>query len=177
MRLRDARPQDADAIAAVARAAWHAAYDDLLGAETIDRTVDRWYDPSALRAELAGVADAKEEHFLVATVDGDIVGFAGVGAARRDDSPADAFLSRLYVHPDRWGKGAGTALAGDAFDRLRATGRESVWLEVFEANDVGRSFYESLGFERVASVEETFGNETLATLHLRASLARLPTGR
>lgn len=172
MSLRDARPADAEAIADVARASWHAAYDDLLGAEAVDHTVGRWYAPDSLRERLSRTAGRDDAVFLVADVDDEVIAFADAGPADADD-PADAFFSRLYVHPRRWGEGVGTELTAAVCGRLREASYDSVWLEVFEANGVGRSFYESLGFERVGSVEETFGGTTLTTLHLRASLSTL----
>lgn len=181
MHVREASPADAEAVARVARASWQAAYDDLLGREAVDATVDEWYAPERLRAELERATETTGTVFLVAEPDTDgvagddppVVGFANAGSARTDDDPAEAFFSRLYVHPDRWGDGAGTALTGAVGRRLRDAGFETVWLEVFAANDVGRSFYESLGFERVDAVEETFGGTTLTTLHLRAPVSVL----
>lgn len=181
MNVRDARPTDAEAVAAVARASWHAAYDDLLGAGTVDATVDQWYDPDSLAAEIDAAAEteavvAAEEPslFLVAEADGDVVGFANAGPARDwegDPAAPDAFLSRLYVHPDKWGGGVGTALTQRVARGLRGAGYETVWLEVFAENEIGRGFYESLGFERVGRADEEFGGTELTTLHLAAELS------
>lgn len=169
MDIREAAPDDAPAIAAVARASWHAAYDDLLGAETVDATVDDWYDPEALREQVS----RENAVFLVAVVDGSVVGFTDAGPAGDNDPHADAFISRLYVEPDRWGAGIGTELTAAVARRLRAAGHETVWLEVFAENDAGKSFYEGAGFERVGATEETFGGTTLQTLSLAAPLASL----
>ncbi len=174
MQIRDARPADVDAIAAVARATWHAAYDDLLGPDTVEETVDSWYDPEPLREELRETAGS-EACFLVAE-DDDVVGFATAGPARdRESDPAgrDAFFARLYVEPDRWGEGIGTELTAEVAERLRDAGHEAVWLEVFDGNERGRSFYESLGFERIGSASETFGGREVTTLHLSAPVSEL----
>ncbi len=69
MDLRPATPADADGIAAVARESWHAAYGDFLSAETIDATVDAWYDPQGLREQVM------RGHCHVATESGRIVAF------------------------------------------------------------------------------------------------------
>ncbi|MFB6221782.1 MAG: N-acetyltransferase family protein [Halolamina sp.] len=183
MRVRDAAPADAEAVATVARASWHAAYDDLLGAETVAATVDRWYDPPSLRAEIAAADGAERtgdsatsangpSFFLVAEGDGEVVGFTNAGPSG-ENAPADAFISRLYVHPDRWGAGVGSALTGRVARRLRDAGYERVWLEVFAENDVGRGFYESRGFERVGSAAEQFGGAERRTLHLATELSAL----
>lgn len=175
MEIRDATPDDADAITAVARASWHAAYDDLLGAETVEETVDSWYDTESLREEIQGVESEGGACFLVAE-DDDVVGFANAGPARdwvSDPDGPDAFFSRLYVAPDHWGEGIGTELTARVARRLQGTGHERVWLEVFDANERGRSFYESLGFERIGNVTEQFGEREATTLHLSAPVTEL----
>lgn len=164
MQLRDATPADAEAVAAVARASWHAAYDDVLGPEAVDATVDDWYDPDDLREQV------HDGVFLVAEED-EVVGFAQGGPAREPER--DAFLPRLYVHPDRWGEGVGTALLGAVAERLLERGHERIRLEVFAENDVGRGFYESLGFEEVDRVAETFHGAEVTTLYLECDLADL----
>ena len=172
METRDATPADAREVAAVARASWHAAYDDLLGPDTVDRTVDEWYDTESLRAEIDEAADAA--CFLVAEADDEVVGFANAGPARdweSDPDDPDAFFSRLYVAPDHWGEGLGSRLTARVADDLREAGHERIWLEVFEANGRAREFYESIGFERIGSVDETFGGTEVTTLHLSAPLS------
>lgn len=175
MEIRDAEPSDAAAIAAVARESWHAAYDDILGAETVESTVDEWYGDDSLREQIREAADAEGACFLVADDDG-VVGFANAGPSRdwaSDPDDPDAFFSRLYVAPERWGEGVGTELTAHVVRRLREAGHERVWLEVFDENDRGRTFYESLGFERIGSVGETFAGTEVTTLHLAAPLADL----
>ncbi|WP_435115162.1 GNAT family N-acetyltransferase [Halolamina sp. C58] len=175
MEIRDTAPDDVPAIATVARESWHAAYDDLLGAETVDATVEEWYDTESLRAEIREVAAADGTCFLVADDDG-VVGFANAGPARdweSDPDGPDAFFSRLYVAPEHWGGGVGSELTAHVVRRLRAAGHERVWLEVFDGNDRGRGFYESLGFERIGSVTESFDGTEVTTLHLAAPLSRL----
>lgn len=143
--IRPATPDDAAAIRAVGRASWHAAYDDLLGPETVDETIDEWWDLPGLRR----AAGREDDVFLVAaTPEAATDGIAGVAHAHPDRGEAGVYeLGRIYVHPDWWGEGFGTALLDavrewlpDATDRLR--------LVVLAANEVGVSFYESYGFER-----------------------------
>lgn len=163
MEVRDARPEDAPAIASVARASWHAAYDDLLGADVVDRTIDEWYGHKSLRDQVGTGA------FLVAVADGEVVGFGQGGP----DEDGDAYLPRLYVHPDHWGAGVGTRLLGTIAGRLLADGHERIALEVFAENDVGRTFYEGHGFEVVERTTETIGGREADILHMAAPLSSL----
>ncbi|HUW16385.1 MAG TPA: GNAT family N-acetyltransferase, partial [Actinomycetes bacterium] len=52
----------------------------------------------------------------------------------------------LYVDPSRWGGGAGRALVAAAEARLRVLGHAEAALWVLEANQLGRSFYETVGW-------------------------------
>jgi len=140
--VRDAKPADVRGIQRVARASWHAAYDPIIGTEQVDDIVDSWYDPERL---VDDDVRPDERPLYVAEVDGDVVGF--IEAAPREDA---AELYRFYVDPEHWGNGIGTEL----LDRLEATladrGVDRLRLTVLAGNDVGVSFYESRGFDRIA---------------------------
>jgi len=99
-----------------------------------------WYDPELLKDAI----EADSRPLFVAASDG-VVGFAEGGP--RAEGPADAMVSRIYVLPTRWGEGLGTALLNRLFDSLRDDGHDSVWVPVWAENQVGRSFYETHGFE------------------------------
>lgn len=72
-------------------------------------------------------------------------------------APDEAFLKSLYVRPDRWGEGVGSALLSAGIDRL-PRGVTMVSLAVLSNNRMGIGFYEKRGFERVGTGEyETDG--------------------
>jgi ribosomal protein S18 acetylase RimI-like enzyme len=137
-RVRDAVAADVRAIRPVARAAWHAAYDAHLDAATIDGLVDDWYAPAGLSEEVTD-----DDPFVVAEREGRVVGFAR-GRQPPETDGTTARLSRLYVHPDEWGAGVGTALLGATARRLPSA--TNVRAVVMAANDVGRVFYDRRGF-------------------------------
>lgn len=125
--------------------AWQEAYDDLLPADVLDAVtvdpgpadIDRWLDRLP---DDGGAAWA-------ATVEGTVCGYVFVRWAEtksfvRDD---EAGLKEIYVHPDRWGEGVGTAMLGWAVESLPAD-RQGLALETLAGNDRGRAFYESRGF-------------------------------
>jgi GNAT superfamily N-acetyltransferase len=88
--------------------------------------------------------------------DGAVVGDAGGWVPDADDP--ERVVGALYVDPDRWGAGIGTRLFERALDALREQGVTRVTIRVLAENAVGRSFYESLGFEVAAeSAEDLFG--------------------
>lgn len=140
--VRPADVDDAQAIQAVGRAAWHAAYDDVFGAERVDRVVSQWWAVESLR----GAATAAERVFLVASDAAEVV---GVAEAVPDTGERGTYrLGRLYVHPDTWGEGVGTRLVDELLDRLPSRA-ERLRLVVLAENPTGVSFYEGYGFERV----------------------------
>ena len=149
--IRPATPRDVQPVQKIARESWHAAYDAVLGTETVEETVEEWYASDSLEESIVDARERSDSTFLVAEDGtGRAVGFVHVIPWRED--PAVAYLLRIYVRPDSWGDGAGTALLESAeaalegaYDRLR--------LIVLADNEVGVSFYESRGFERVETRE------------------------
>ena len=79
----------------------------------------------------------------VAEVDGDVVGFIA-------SSPG--WIDHLYVTPDYWRAGIGTALVAEP---MRSSDALQLW--TFQANPFARNFYVRLGF---TEVEFTDGSRT-----------------
>jgi len=137
LEVRPATVEDVPVIERIARESWHATYDEILGPDAVDAKLDEWYDPEDLRESVA----AEEGVFVVAGADP--VGFAQAVPGE------DAWhLARIYVDPEQWGEGVGTAMLERVEDELRAAGVEGYRLAVLAENTVGVGFYESRGFER-----------------------------
>ncbi|WP_247002560.1 GNAT family N-acetyltransferase [Halosolutus gelatinilyticus] len=179
--IRHATTADVWAIHETARESWHAAYDDLLGPDRVDEIVDEWYAIGDVESSIDETTGRDDAAFFVAEsdssghhrVDSDAEtapdsnptetvmgppcsGFAHVVPWPEND--AVAYLARIYVRPDDWGEGVGTALLerverefAHAFDRLR--------LAVLADNDVGVSFCESRAFERVDTYDSDLGDD------------------
>lgn len=155
--IREAAVRDADAIQRVAREAWHATYDELLGPETVAVLVDDWFAPGRV---VADDVQPPERPLFVALADDEVVGFVEATPGEDDGS---FHLYRIYVRPDRWGEGIGTRLLDRIETAVGDRGGERLQLSVFAANEVGVGFYESRGFERVGSErDERFGRERYA---------------
>ncbi|WP_435064771.1 GNAT family N-acetyltransferase [Halobaculum sp. EA56] len=195
MHVREADPEDAEAVAAVARESWHAAYGGFLSADAIDATVDEWYDPAGLRRDIAG-----DGAFLVAEADASgATDAGGAGTDGGDDDAGDAdegtdadtddrllgfahagysagagnvVLRRIYVRPDAWGEGVGTALVRATARRFLAD-HDRLSAVVLADNEVGRSFYDSLGFETVGRQTTSLGGEEREERIVAADLADL----
>jgi L-amino acid N-acyltransferase YncA len=169
MRIRPARPEDADEIARIHVRAWQAAYADILardaleGLSVADRA-ERW------RALLG---DPQPGHRAwVAEDGGGIVGFSSTGPSRDPDStPGTAEVFTIYLAPEVIGTGRGRELFARAVDDLRVQGYRAAELWVLTANDRSRRFYERAGWrtdgeEKVESLFEIEVRETRYRIEL-----------
>jgi len=100
MNVREATPDDGDAIRSIARRSLEASYS--LSPNTIEGAIEEWYDDDRLNEKFAD----DERLFLVAEEES-TVGFAEVLVSPRDD---EADLLWLHVVPEHRGQGAGEAL-------------------------------------------------------------------
>lgn len=129
--LRAASAEDADAVREVIIAAAIAAWGSFVGAERIRRVNEDGGHPADLVA-----ADAE-----------------GVfGIVSWDATSGE--ITRLYVHPRGWDRGAGTALLERAIDALRSAGCRRAWLNTEERGERTVAFYERRGWRRDGEIRE-----------------------
>ena len=138
MLVRPARREDAAAIADVHVLTWKAAYEHVFDAERLAGIGER------RRTQWEGwLADPRPDwRFFVAEEDGRVLGFAWVGDSR--DEPGKGELFAIYVLPDVWGSGAGSALMTTALEALCSYSSATLW--VLEDNPRARRFYEREGW-------------------------------
>lgn len=143
MFVRAAMMKDARGIAVVHVRSWQAAYaglmpQDVLDDLSIDDRAERW-------AQILGEPD-QGSRTLVAERDGEIVGWAGFGAARERDAPGSGELWGIYALPSAWSSGVGHALL-DAVEReLSADGHATAYLWVLDGNERAAAFYTRHGW-------------------------------
>jgi ribosomal-protein-alanine N-acetyltransferase len=138
--VRDARANDADRIAEVARASWSETYRDIFEPAFIEDFLARSYAPDDLARNAERAAARDDAHFLVAERDAAVVAFAQYGPGPRGPE-----LSRIYADPAHYGTGAGSALLAELHRRLRGT-VDAYVLDVHSRNERGRAFYDRQGF-------------------------------
>jgi ribosomal protein S18 acetylase RimI-like enzyme len=165
--LRDAGPDDAEAIEFVHYAAREAVY----GGKVVDwpppgpdrpGRVERW------RTWLS----SPDVSCIVAERDGRILGFCTIRPSRDDDaSESEVEMPTLYVHPDAWGRGLGRALCDACVARARDRGFRALTLWVLAMNERARRFYDAFGFEPDGTTKIDEGTtERLAAHRYRLSL-------
>jgi len=138
--VRDARPDDASRIAAVAEASWRDTYRDIFEPAFIEEFLATNYSPEELARGAAWTAEHPDAEFLVAERDGEIVGYLGFG-----DGPRGPELSRIYAHPAAYGTGVGAALLDELHRRIGSR-VDAYVLDVHSRNERGRAFYDRHGF-------------------------------
>lgn len=151
--VRDATSEDVDAIVDVAEAAWYAAYGGVLDPAAIASALEEYYDPELL----AAAVDLDEIAFYVAE-DEDVVGFASAEQTWADEVE----LHTIYVHPDRWGEGIGSALLDRVSDWATGQGVDRVVCGVLSDNAVGIGFFETVGFEQGRKTDAEIAGEVHA---------------
>lgn len=155
--VREASADDVAAIQHVARATWHATYDDVLGPSAVDEQVDEWY-----RDDVVTEAIESDEVVYLVAGDEDVVGYTSAGPSEQVDDEQEenvAQLYTIYVGPSYWGDGIGSRLLDGVIGRLRERDYDALRMSVLEANDLGRSFYESYGFPMTDEGTTTIAGE------------------
>jgi GNAT superfamily N-acetyltransferase len=129
--IRRARRDEADTLLGIQRAACVEAFPHVYPPSEYP-----FPDDDVRGAWREALADSDVEAY-VAEEDGEAVGCVSVGGV---------FLRTLYVVPERWGSGVGSALHDLALERLRDRGCREAKLWTLEENWTGRRFYEKRGW-------------------------------
>lgn len=145
--FRDATTEDVPAIRRIAEAGWNATYGSILEPETIDRAMAAWYDPESMRQ----VIEAGDVLYFVAEREDAVIGYASGGLC---DEESVATLGAIYVDPDHWREGVGTALLTEFERACKKAGCDTLEIRVLEGNEVGSAFYRNRGY-RVTETQES----------------------
>ncbi|HEX9124005.1 MAG TPA: GNAT family N-acetyltransferase [Actinomycetota bacterium] len=144
LRIREAVPDDARAIAEVHVRSWQHAYRGQLSDDYLDglRVEDR------LEQHRHALERPPPEYRMwVAEEQGRTLGFACTG--RSEDADADdrtAEFYAIYLHPEHVGTGLGRSLFEYALADLRERGFRVATLWVLQTNERARRFYETAGW-------------------------------
>lgn len=169
MKIREAKPADAEAIAEIHVRSWQAAYRGQLGDEYLDglsvvervpRTRESLAHPRS--GWRTWVADQPP-----------VVGFCTTGPGEDPDAEAGvAEVYAIYLAPEVFGEGIGRELFTLAVDDLRVRRFKAATLWVLETNELARRFYEKAGWELDgARTTERVDCQNLPTVRFRLDLA------
>ena len=172
MKLREAMPQDAMAMAGVHVAAWQRAYRGLVPDEHLQSMTCKG------RAERFA-AFLKETHdavTLLAVSHDTVTGFMTVGRARDTDvQPRQTGeIWGIYVAPSHWQRGIGRCLLEEGELRLRTLGLSEAVLWVLKGNRAARAFYEKAGYRPDGAAKTVDLGGPLVALRYRRTLVQKP---
>jgi ribosomal protein S18 acetylase RimI-like enzyme len=100
--------------------------------------------------------------FLIAEIDGEPAGYAKLIFDTTEPEIIGEWpveLNRLYSHQRFLGQGVGQALMDACFDRAKVSGRDVIWLGVWEYNPRAQRFYEKNGFRFVGKHTFLLGSD------------------
>ncbi|KJQ55950.1 GNAT family N-acetyltransferase [Microbacterium sp. SA39] len=145
LEVRDARVEDADAVASIHVRSWRAAYRGLIDQEVLDslsipERAANWrrFIAEPLPTSLG---------ILVAVRDGAVLGWASLGSGRDVDGVDDGEVYGIYADPDAWSTGVGRALLTAAEERIVDAGHTRAYLWVLDGNDRADAFYARQSWE------------------------------
>jgi GNAT superfamily N-acetyltransferase len=169
LRIREAEPKDAEAIAGIHVRAWQAAYrgqlaDDYLEGLTVEDRLEMH--------RRALESPPPEYRMWLAEEDGRAVGFAVTGRSEdADATERTAEVYAIYLEPARIGTGAGLELFEHAVGDLRRRGFHAATLWVLETNERARRFYDLAGWKHDGTVtSERIDCEMRPTVRYRVEL-------
>jgi ribosomal protein S18 acetylase RimI-like enzyme len=172
--VRLARHSDLPAIQAAVADSWRVGYDGVIYADRLaEATSDpaEFYPGDRFESKLAD----DELAFLVAIPEGEAEprGIANVNWESENTHEfvpeGESQFRAVYVHPEHWGEGVGTALFEAGLEHL-SPGLDRIWVECLDENDRGKRFYRSLGFSAVDGREIDLYGEPHETRILRREL-------
>jgi ribosomal protein S18 acetylase RimI-like enzyme len=141
---------DLPSIAALAGVIWRACYRGIISDEQIEYMLKRMYSIETMRDEILREAIRYER--LV--IEEEFVGFASYGPAGQ----AETFkLHKLYLHPDRQGRGLGSLLLRHCEREARQAGARWLTLNVNKRNTRAIDVYQKGKFRITESVVVDIG--------------------
>jgi GNAT superfamily N-acetyltransferase len=169
VRVREATPEDTEAIVEVNTEGWRQGYREIVSPDTLAQLpIDRW------RHEIGvGLRRPVGDAFTyVAEIDGRFAGYCYVAAPARESDlgPEVVELVAMYVDPDHWREGAGAALMRAALEHLAGLPYEVAILWTFKENRRAIAFYERQGWS-ADGAEKVHGLSGLPAIRMRRPLA------
>lgn len=141
MLIRTAQPGDASLISHLFAVSWKTAYRGIIEDLYLDRLPDEYWVPSVRAWLVSGCLSA-----LIAYEGETPVGSVIYGRGRDEDHAGWGEIVSLYLLPEWFRKGYGTALLAKALDDMRAEGYSRFYLWAINGNRLAERFYRRRGF-------------------------------
>ena len=150
--IRPATLSDRALIRSISERTWPSTYGHIISQEQIDFMLEWMYSDASLEKQMNTVCE-----FYIANLNGDDVGFCSVSPEAEDTNEVAHKLNKLYVLPSAQGTGAGKALLNKSIEVAKASGSNSLFLQVNKQNDA-YAFYLKHGFVKEQEFKFDIGN-------------------
>jgi GNAT superfamily N-acetyltransferase len=154
--LRTPCVEDAPALCRAHDDTWRYAYRGIIPGRELERMVMRrgqdWW---------ARAVRSRGRRMLIATVAGELAGYASFGRNRVASIPVSGEIFELYVRPEFHGIGLGRRLLTHSRASLDELGWPGLGIWALRDNEDACRFYLSMGGVETARGSETFGTTTL----------------
>ena len=144
MSIRNATLEDVKDIATIHVNSWQVAYKSLIPQSYLDNL------SIAKREQTwSNILTNSNTHTIIKEINGAVVGFANFGHTRDEDknSTVTGEITSIYLNPEHWRKGLGTALIEFILSELKNRGFTEVTLWVLDSNQTACNFYQKIGFK------------------------------
>lgn len=105
-------------------------------------------------AWLSHYAEVGRYRLLVATVEGELAGYASSSQFRTKPAYATSIETSIYLDPDRRGAGLGKALYAALFEQLEAESVHRCFAGITLPNEASLALHRAFGFEDVGTMRE-----------------------
>lgn len=153
--IRDMAVEDIPEIQNVAKTSWNHTYDGIIPIHIQENFLKSAYSDEMMLKRL------ERSHLFVAVADNQIKGFANFSPLKEN---GEIELGSIYLDPKYQGKGIGTALLHEAFNKIE--GIKEVYINVEKDNQTGRNFYDAKGFKVVSEFDDHFDGHILKTVRM-----------
>ncbi|MBB4125913.1 ribosomal protein S18 acetylase RimI-like enzyme [Xanthomonas translucens] len=154
--IRQATPDDAATLAALAAATFTETFGHLYSPEDLHGFLDETYTAARQRT----ILQHPDYAIWLLEDDGVAVGHAAAGPCglpHEDVRPGDGELKRLYLLRSHQNSGWGSRLFETALAWLEREGPRTLWIGVWSENFGAQRFYARYGFEKVGTYEFPVG--------------------
>lgn len=159
--IRPARPEDAAALAELARRTFLDTFVDGFGIPYPADDLAAYFEAKFTTEATAKALAEPGAAWWVAERDGALLAFANVGPnglPHPEAKPGETELRRLYVDRSAQGLGLGSKLLTLALEWMEANTTGALWIGVWSGNLKAQRLYEAYGFEKAGEYQFPVGS-------------------
>ncbi|MFT4155603.1 GNAT family N-acetyltransferase [Parafilimonas sp.] len=147
LQIREAGIKDITLIQRLTYAIWPVTYSSILSQQQMAYMLELIYSNASLQKQMQ-----EGHHFLIVEEEGEAVAFADYGLLKKGVYK----LHKIYVHPNRQGKGIGRLLIDHIVEIIKKQQASSLLLNV-NRNNKAKGMYERLGFTVIGEEDIDIG--------------------